>query len=142
MPDRSNPFDDIERMVETMSEQFGGFDSGALTPGGGAPVDVVDTSETFEVTVDMPGFETSDIDLRVIEGTTLVISADSESETTDEGDAVVVRSERTTRSVERSITLPAAVEEERAEATYENGVLTVSLPKREVSDEGESIPVN
>jgi len=141
MPDRSNPFDDIERMVETMSEQFGGFDPAALTRGAGAPVDVVDTGETFEVTVDLPGFETADIDLRVIEATTLVISADSETETTDE-DAIVVRSERTARSVERSITLPAAVEEDAAEATYEHGVLSVSLPKREVSDEGESIPVN
>ncbi|MFW6437109.1 MAG: Hsp20/alpha crystallin family protein [Halococcoides sp.] len=146
MPNRSNPFDDIERMVESMSEQFGGFNPGALTPGGAAPVDVVDTGETFEVTVDLPGFSPEEIDLRVIEATTLVISAESDAEETAESeseDAIVVRSERSSRSVERSITLPAAVDEEAAEAAYEQGVLVVTLPKREVeSDEGESIPVN
>ncbi|AWB27611.1 Hsp20/alpha crystallin family protein [Halococcoides cellulosivorans] len=145
MPSRSNPFDDIERMVESMSEQFGGFDPGKLALGGAAPVDIVDTGETFEVTVDLPGFEPDDIDLRVIEGTTLVIGADSASEADVEetaDDAIVVRSERSTRSVERSITLPAAVEEAAAEASFDHGVLTVTLPKREVTTEGESIPVN
>ncbi len=59
--------------------------------------------------------------------------AKAEQKTAESDDGTkVLHSNRTTRSWVRNFTLPAEVDDGRAEAAYENGVLTLTLPKKEV----------
>ena len=149
---RSNPFDfsDIESMFERMSRQFdemnrqlGSWDSGAgeLVTRGGMAIDVADHDDSLVVVADLPGFEKEDIDLK-ISGQILTIVAEremaSESESGDEERGEYIRRERRSQSVRRSFRLPVEVDEEGATAAYQNGVLTITLPKIQVDDEDDS----
>ena len=143
--DRSShdPFDDIERMFERMTQQFGG----AQVPfgGGSIPVDLREEPDRFVLEADVPGFEPDDIALQVSEGRRVDISAEHTDETATEGGDDTRRfitRERHRESLSRTVTLPEAVDEEATEAGYDAGVLTVSLPKRTVDDEGTDIPVS
>ena len=143
MPSKPNPFDEIERMFDRMSQQFGSLDpsdfAGSL---GGIPVNVRDEGEAFVVTADLPGRDTDEIDVTIPDATTLRISAETESDVTSDAD-VFVRRERRQQSVGRSVSLPDRVSEDETDASYENGVLTVTLPKSQPEDDGgRTIPVN
>lgn len=133
---RRNPFEDIERMVEEMNEGFRAFDT-KLTRG--VAVDVVDQDDSYVVTADLPGYEKEDIDVR-LSGNSLTIGASREREATDENESYV-RQERSSESVSRTLRLPERIDEESTDASYNNGVLTVTLGKASGGD-GESIPIN
>lgn len=94
-----------------------------------ARMDVVDKGDRYEVTVDLPGVKKDDIHVTV-EGPRVAIAAETKTEKeTKEGDRVL-HSERFAASYARSFELPAEVTEEGADARFEDGVLTLSLPKR------------
>lgn len=84
-------------------------------------VDVMDEDDEIHVVADMPGVEKEDIELTV-EGSTLNIRASS-------GD----------RSYDERVDLGASVDPDTAEATYNNGVVQVTLEK---TDEGKNIEIN
>ena len=136
-----NPFDEIERMFDRMSRQLGPIEDELLD--GSVPVDVEDRGDSFVVTADLPGFDREDVDVQLA-GETLTISGSHETDDEAAGEDETgryVRRERRRRSVSRSVHLPEAVDQEGTEATYTNGVLTVTLPKQEAHD-GQSIPIN
>ncbi len=94
-----------------------------------ARMDVVDKNDRYDVLVDLPGVKKEDIQV-TIEGNRVAIAAETKSEKeTKEGERVI-HSERYAASYARSFELPAEVTEEGAEATFENGVLRLTLPKR------------
>ena len=97
-----------------------------------ARMDVLDKGGNYEVKVDLPGIRKDDIHVG-IEGARVSINAESKdsSETKNgtNGDKILY-SERYTTSYARSFELPAEVTEEGADARFEDGVLTLSLPKR------------
>ncbi|HYA66976.1 MAG TPA: Hsp20/alpha crystallin family protein [Burkholderiaceae bacterium] len=94
-----------------------------------ARMDVVDKGDKYAVTVDLPGVKKEDIRVTV-EGSRVAISAESKSESeTKEGDKVLY-TERRAASYARAFELPVEVTEENADASYENGVLRLTLPKR------------
>lgn len=94
-----------------------------------ARMDVVDKGEAFEVKLDLPGVKKDDIQVS-IEGARVAISAESkDSRETRDGEKLLY-SERYLTSYARSFELPAEVTEEGADARFEDGVLTLSLPKR------------
>lgn len=147
MSSRSNPFEEIERLFDRMSRQFdeasrtwesegplGRFASG----GEPASVDLVERDDEFVATVDLPGFEREDVDIRLT-NRSLRIRADRDVEREKE-EGRFVRRERRQHSVERSIRLPDEVDTEGAGAEMRNGVLTVTLPKVE-SEEARSIDI-
>ncbi len=124
-------------MFEEMNEGLRAFDTG-LTQG--VPIDVVETDDSFVVTADLPGYEKSDIDVR-LSGSTLVVSAERSAEEEEEAEeGSYVRRERTRESVTRSVRLSERVDPSSTNASYNNGVLTVTLAK-ESTDSGESIPI-
>ncbi|WP_306054305.1 Hsp20/alpha crystallin family protein [Natronococcus wangiae] len=127
---RRNPFDEIEEVLDRVSRQVEeGMTGGGLQVPGSVPVDVADTGEEYVVTADLPGYDTDDIDLTLAEGTLrLEAHRAGETETTDESGRYL-RRERTRQSVNRRVRLPDPVDEESVSAGYENGVLTVRLPK-------------
>lgn len=134
MSSRRNPFSEIERMFERMSReieeatsQWGGGELAPFGSGSDVAVDLVDEDDAFVVTIDVPGFERDEIDLRVSERTLWVRC--ERSEATDEEEESYLRRERRHRSVRRSIRLPSPVNAEEASAKLKNGILTVTVPK-------------
>lgn len=124
-----NPFDELERMVERINQQFSDLSrdwEGTWRPDGLAAfsVDVEERDDEVVVTADLPGFEKGDIDVRLT-GERLRIAAHSE-ESLDEEEGQYVRRERRRRSLSRTVDLPVPVDEESVSATYRNGVLTVT----------------
>jgi len=135
MARRTDPFGDIEDLIDVMT-------GGGLDPGGTPPVDVADTGDAFVVVADLPGYEASDLNVTLSDPTTLSLAAEREVETVAEADRYVTR-ERQRQAVSRRVGLPEPVAEDGTSAAYEDGVLTVTLPKRSTdSEEGTDIPVN
>jgi HSP20 family protein len=133
---RRNPFKEIEEMLERMSKQVEGgvvgFELGSIQ------VDVRDEGDRYVVLADLPGFEAEDVDLR-LSGRRLEIDAERE-DTVDVEDTDYVKRERTRTSAKRSIRLPEEVDESEVSASLDEGVLTVTLPKRR-SDERQHIEI-
>jgi HSP20 family protein len=131
MTSRGIPFDDLERILERLDD--------AREGGSDLAVDVKDVDGRFEVTADLPGYEKDDIEVEVQDRTVRIdaeYAADTESE-----DGEYVRRERSHRAASRSVTLPEAIDEESTSATFENGVLTVDLPKVSGAGNGTTVDV-
>jgi HSP20 family protein len=97
-----------------------------------ARLDVVDQGDRFAVKVDLPGVNKEDINV-AIEGARVSVSG-ATRRVADNGSAPaqvhVLRAERHAVNYARTLQLPAEVDGNTAEATFENGVLTLTLPKR------------
>ncbi len=123
-----NPFRDMEEMSKQMFGSWSPFYGGnALTP---FRTDVKETDKAFELEADLPGFNKEDIDIGV-EGDTLTIKAErhSDHENKDEKNNYV-RVERSYGSYSRSFDI-TGVDTDAITAKYENGVLSLTLPKKE-----------
>jgi len=114
------------------------FEESFVRPGGGrlAPagmevpaVDVYQTDDAVVVKSAIPGIKPEDIDISIT-GDTLTIKGETrvEEEVNEEN---YIRRERRYGSFCRSLALPLPVVTEKAEAEFENGVLTLTLPKAE-----------
>ncbi|QLG61139.1 Hsp20/alpha crystallin family protein [Halorarum salinum] len=147
MSARSNPFEELERFFERMNRQFeetsrmwgeegplGRWSSEAES----MAMDLAEHDDEFVVTVDLPGFEGDDVDIEVTDHT-LRIEAEHE-ERVDEEEERYLRHERRHETARRSIRLPDEVDTEGVTARMKNGVLTVTLPKRE-AEEAHSVDV-
>ena len=94
-----------------------------------ARMDVIDKGDRYEVLVDLPGVSKDDIQVN-IEGPRVSITAETKSQRETKDGERVLHSERYAASYARNFELPAEVTDAGAEAVYENGVLTLTLPKR------------
>lgn len=90
-------------------------------------IDVYEKEDKFVIKAELPGMKQEDIDVSIV-GDTLTIRGEkkTESEVKEED---YYRSERHYGSFFRSIPLPSSVDAKKIEATYEDGVLEVVLPK-------------
>ena len=132
MPERTDPFGEIEKVFEQFSELGGPL-------GGDVPVDVVDTGDEIVVHADLPGRNPDHISVQLTENETLEIEAQRDEHTAE---GRYVTRERSQEQASRSVSLPAAVDEGETEASYDRGVLTVRLQKLRGEAEGTDIPVN
>jgi HSP20 family protein len=110
------------------------FDDGFGTPRGwGAgqivKMDVYTTTDEFVVEASMPGVSPEQAEITV-EGNTLTISGEARSSRQEEEGSAILR-EISRGSFTRSLTLPAGLEPDKATATFEDGVLTLRIPKAE-----------
>ncbi|HEX4597722.1 MAG TPA: Hsp20 family protein [Burkholderiaceae bacterium] len=94
-----------------------------------ARTDVIDKGDKYAVSVDLPGMRKEDIQVS-IDGARISISAEDKSERQVKDGDKVLHTERHANSYARSFELPAEVTEEGADASFENGVLQLTLPKR------------
>ncbi|GAB3668891.1 Hsp20/alpha crystallin family protein [Halopiger thermotolerans] len=156
MADRSDPFDSIADLFDRLSRQFEtaarSWDAEMdVRDGGGGrfdfsmsqsstSLDLADEGEAFVVTVDVPGYDTDDLEIR-LEGETLSVRGEREREEEAGDDENYIRRERAVQSFSRQVRLPEPVDADEVSATVNNGILTVRLPKREPSDESTSIDV-
>ena len=92
--------------------------------------DVKETDEGYELDVDLPGFKKEEIHL-VLENGYLTISTEKSLENKEEKKGKVLRQERYAGTMSRSFYVGDNVTEEDIKAKYENGVLSLYVPKKE-----------
>ena len=92
------------------------------------PVDVIEKGNAYEITVELPGLNEKDIEVKHSDGM-LTIKGEKKEET-EEKKTDFYLSERRYGSFERSFRVPASVDTDKIEASFKKGVLTLVLPKR------------
>lgn len=132
-----SPFD---RMHEEMDRLFDGFLPQFSTAREFdkrfdflASVDLGETDDALELKADLPGMEEIDIDVTFQDGA-LIISGERKHET-EEKRKNYYRAERAYGSFNRAIPLPCEVDEDRINARFKKGVLTVHMPKSPAAKE-------
>jgi len=102
---------------------------------GFAPVNIKETDKGYSLEVIAPGFEKSDFKVNV-EQDVLTVSAEKKEEVKENAEnsntEKQIRREYSFRSFKRSFTLDEKIDAAGIEAKYNNGVLVLNLPKREV----------
>lgn len=92
-------------------------------------VNIVETENQYQVSLAAPGLKKDDFKIDV-QGNMLTVSSEKE-EKREEKDKQFTRKEYNYSSFSRSFTLPDAINKEKIEASYEDGVLKIVLPKKE-----------
>jgi len=113
------PFRDFEKLFPEAFADHG------LAPA----ADVVETAEGVRVKIDLPGHDPASIQVN-LEGDTLTIQSERKAETEQKGETWR-STERRFGSFARSFVLSGTLDGSRTEAKFENGVLTVTVPKKE-----------
>lgn len=126
--------DQFGRMVESMFEDLlAPLAQGARWSEEGtvAPrMNVIETERSYEIDVDLPGVAKQDVKVS-IDGKRVQIEAEFQQANERREGETVVYAERTARRFMRSFTLPHEVDDSTAQARIENGVLHLSLPKKQ-----------
>jgi HSP20 family protein len=95
------------------------------------PVDIREDENALVLDMDVPGVDLGQIDIR-LENDTLTVKGQRKFESESKGKGFH-RIERSYGAFARSFTLPNTVETEKVRADYKNGVLSITLPKKEVA---------
>lgn len=138
-----HPFASLRREIDRLFDDFewgswrspfrrGLFDvepflRGEVTWGKVPAVDVADTASGYEVTAELPGLDEKNIEVKISDGTLTIKGEKKEEKEEKKRDYYL--SERHYGSFQRSFSVPDGVDAEKIEATFKNGVLTVTLPK-------------
>ncbi len=93
------------------------------------PLDVRTDAESLTIEASLPGIRPEDLDITV-EGGTVTLATSAREELTEEEGSYLVREIRR-GAVTRSIALPEGLEPDKASATFENGLLTLRIPRAE-----------
>jgi HSP20 family protein len=141
-PAEWRPFEGLRREVDRLFEDFqlgawrspfgrGAFDVQPFWRGdlwSRAPaVDIVDKETAYEISAELPGVDENSIDVKFSDGT-LTIKGEKRDER-EEKKKNFYLAERRYGSFQRSFSIPAGVDADRIEASFKNGVLTVTFPK-------------
>lgn len=130
-----SPFDtlyDVRREVDRMLNDFPAASAGRADSWS-MPAEVVETGDEVRLMIEAPGLKPEDIDI-TLENNVLTVSGEKKMERREgesENDYRLL--ERRYGRFERSFVLPPTVDTEHVDARYENGILTVQLPKAESS---------
>ena len=117
---------EIKNMIDSRSQWPNKVGNGSLW----APaVDIIDEKDQIRIKADLPGLKKEDIEVTADNGVLTIKGEKKEEKEFKEKD--YVRSERYYGAFHRSFSLPTGVDAQRVNASYKDGVLEVSLPKRE-----------
>ena len=92
--------------------------------------DIIDKENEYEFNIDLPGFDKKDIKVEMDNGQ-LIVHAKKERSTEDKKDSKVIRQERYYGEFSRSFYVGDGIENDDIKASFDNGVLTISVPKTE-----------
>jgi len=131
---RPSPFGEMLTLRQAMDRLFdddfrpsrwlsGGLDGPAL------PLDVTTTTDKVLIEAALPGIKPEDVDITVENGTVTISGKTADEHSAEEGSYVVQEIRRGNFS--RSVTLPNGLEPDKANATFENGILRLEIPKAE-----------
>ena len=135
-----HPFLQMQREMDRMFDRFftgfgltpsrrEGIFSGSLTGGLLKPtLDIGANDKEYTISVEVPGVEQKDVKLEIINNT-LTIKGEKKQEK-EEKDKDFYRMERSYGSFQRVLSLPEDADQEKISATFKNGVLTVTMPRR------------
>ncbi len=138
---RSDPFFALQRGINRMFDDlWPDFDMPAVFSSRRFPsIEIRDEDKAVKVIADLPGLDDKDVELDLMDGI-LTMKGEKKSETSEKTDTGTV-SERWYGHFERSVAV-GDVDDNAVTATFENGVLTVILPKVErPKDTGHKIPI-
>ncbi len=138
MPDivRWEPFRDLISLRDAMDRLFAesyirptGLLPAVFADGNNVPIDVYETDQDVVVKASIPGVKPEDIDISIV-GDDVTIKGQTE-ERTEVKEENFVRREMHYGSLSRTVSLPTSIQADKADAKFENGVLTLTLPKAE-----------
>lgn len=136
-----HPFEDLRREVDRLFEDFGrgnwlrparsAFNLGPIfrrqfswsTPA----VDLVEKDKAYEIIAELPGLSEGDIDVSVRNGS-IVIKGEKQEEKEEKAKDYYLQ-ERRFGSFQRAFSIPPGVDENKIDAAFKNGILTVTMPK-------------
>jgi HSP20 family protein len=113
-------FDDDYRPFRWLS---GGLDGPAL------PLDVTTSADSLTIEAALPGIKPEDVDITVENGTVTISGRTADERTAEEGSYVLQEIRRGNFS--RTVALPTGLEPDKANATFEHGILRLEIPKAE-----------
>ncbi len=131
---RWDPFAEMATLRHTVDRLFDDIRPWRLVSpgedgGGFFPVDLYETADDVVVKASIPGAAPEDIDISVT-GEVLTLKGEVKADDGEKGQNYY-RRERRTGTFVRQFSLPSEVDSSRAEAVFEHGVLTLTLPKAE-----------
>lgn len=131
---RNRNLSDLQREIDRVFGQFfpsrDRDDESSSQQAVWAPrTDLMETEDEYRLHLDVPGMTKEDLNINY-QDNQLTVSGERTSDRTEEGEEYV-RVERSFGHFYRSFTLPQTVNAEDIHATYDNGVLTISVPKTE-----------
>jgi HSP20 family protein len=128
---RWNPWGELDTLHSQMDQLFQQVFGEQLARNGGdtvsLPVDIRQTDNAFVLEASVPGFRPEDVEVTFDNGILTIKGERSDEAERKEGD--YVRRERRAASVYRQVSLPSEVEAERISAGFENGVLSITVPR-------------
>lgn len=131
---RWDPWRDIVSLREAMNslleESFVRPRAGGM-PSGGVALDLREREDAYVVETVLPGVKPEQVEISVL-GDTLRISAEASDTGEQSGEKWLIRERRYGR-FERALTLPMQVKADEATADFQDGILTITLPKAEVA---------
>ncbi len=131
---RYNPYREMEEFERNFfSDPFGSFFNNRDLAE--FKTDVIDEGDHYLLEADLPGFEKKDIKLD-LDGDVLTVNAERHSKVEQKEKDKIVRVERSYGSYSRSFDM-SGIDTNGIKAAYENGVLKLTLPKKEKGDEGK-----
>jgi len=145
------PFEGLRREVERLFDEFDGgfwrspfrrslFDTAPFwrtepTWPSAPVVDIAETEKCYEITAELPGMDEKNIEVKLADGV-LSIKGEKRAEK-EEKKKDYYLSERSFGSFQRAFQVPEGVDSNKIEATFTNGVLTVTLPKSAEAQKAE-----
>ncbi len=131
---RPSPFGEMMTLRQAMDRLFdddyrpfrflaGGYD------GPGLPLDVTTDADALTIEAALPGVKPEDVDITIENSTVTITGRTAEERKAEEGSYLLQEIRRGQFS--RSVTLPTGLEPDKAEATFEHGVLRLRIPKAE-----------
>ena len=130
---RWDPFRELRQMEDTMNRLWRGYSRTPANREGAEDwnilLDVIEKKDEIEVKASMPGIAPEDIDITV-EDNVLTLKAERKTKASTEEERYLLQ-ERPSGSFYRALRLPDTIASEKIESYYNNGILTISMPKAE-----------
>jgi HSP20 family molecular chaperone IbpA len=101
--------------------------------------DVIEEDNDYKLKADLPGFNKEDIGIDLKDGVLTIQASHKENNDEKDSKGKYVRKERREMSYHRSFTVGDDMKPEDINAAYENGVLTVILPKKQLEQKNEDV---
>lgn len=127
---------EMDRLFDSFTGRFNGMpflprQSSSMLSMPNPAVDITEREDAFIVTAEVPGLAEKEIEV-LLSGNTLTIKGEKRQEREEKGDNQYL-SERSYGAFQRAFSLPETVDSEKIEASFGNGVLTLTLPKAVVT---------
>ena len=135
---RLSPFEEMDRFFEGVFPsrwlrparfEWPAWDESALSLGHAPSVDVIDRDAELVVRAELPGVDKKDVDISVSDNAVTIKASTKQEQKEEKGD--YFRSEIRRGSYARTVPLPVMVDADKAKATFNDGMLELSLPKQE-----------